>query len=263
MNADVSLVITTYNWKEALELVLLSAFRQTVPPLEIVVADDGSGPDTAEMVRRLAAHSPVRLIHSWQPDKGFRLAKSRNRALARASGDYVILVDGDVVLDAHFVEDHLSFARPGYFVQGSRVLLDKAFSTRVLQEKRLDIAWCQRGVENRKNCFRLPWLARLAAVPNRRLRGIKTCNFAFWREDALRINGFNEEFQGWGREDSEFTVRLFNLGRKRRNLRFAGLVYHLHHPIRDRSHLPANDAILAQTIRSRLVRCRLGMDQYL
>ena len=104
-------------------------------PGEIIVADDGSRSDTGEVVARLAALSPVPLIHSWQEDKGFRLARSRNRAIAKAKGEYIVLVDGDIVLERHFIEDHLGFARPGFFVQGTRVLLSRELSAQVLGEQ--------------------------------------------------------------------------------------------------------------------------------
>jgi predicted glycosyltransferase involved in capsule biosynthesis len=96
-----------------------------------------------------------------------------------------------------------------------------------------------------------------------RIRGVKTCNFAFWRRDAIQVNGFNEEFVGWGREDSEFTVRLLNVGLKRQNVRFNALAYHLYHPISDRKHLPENDRILQKTIERRLTWCAQGLDQHL
>ena len=148
----VSLIITTYNWKEALEVALISAFSQTVLPDEIIVADDGSRSGTRKLVELMAKDSPRPVCHSWQEDKGFRLARSRNRAIARAKGEYIILVDGDVVLERHFIEDHLTFCRPGFFIQGTRVLLSSELSGKVLKKKNMDLSLCYRGVENRKNC---------------------------------------------------------------------------------------------------------------
>ncbi len=260
---DISLIITTYNWKEALRLSLESALAQTLPPLEIVVADDGSRPDTTELVRSLAAASTVPVIHSWQEDKGFRLARSRNKAIARARGEYIVLIDGDILLHQHFIEDHLAFARPGAFVQGTRVLLGRELSQQILESGRFTLPSFARGVENKKNCLRSPLLARLCSFTSRRLPGIKTCNFAFWKKDALAINGFNEEFVGWGREDSEFTARLLNSGIRRQNLKFLALGYHLFHPMNTRDRLPINDAILKRTIDERLRWCEQGIDQYL
>jgi glycosyltransferase involved in cell wall biosynthesis len=258
-----TLIITTYNWKEALEVSLLSAFRQTLLPFEIVVADDGSGPDTRELVERMNQAAPVPVIHSWQKDKGFRLARSRNRAMARARGEYIVLVDGDIVLDPHFIEDHIAFARPGYFVQGTRVLLSKSVSEQVLAGKAMVAAFCRKGVENRKNCLRSAILARLFSLTSRSLTGIKTCNFAFYKQDAIAVNGFNEEFVGWGREDSEFTVRLLNYEVRRRNMKFYGLAYHLYHAMNDRTRLGNNDRILQRAIEGKLTWCENGISRYL
>ncbi|WP_028583066.1 glycosyltransferase family 2 protein [Desulfogranum mediterraneum] len=260
---QVSIVLTTYNWPQALEASLHSVLAQTRPPLEIIVADDGSTQATAEVVRRVQAQAGVKIVHSWQEDKGFRLAKSRNKAIARARGGYIILIDGDIILERHFVEDHCSSARRDCFVQGTRVLLNQELSTRILETGRVEVGILTPGVQNHKNCLRSPLLARLCSWRSRRIKGIKTCNFAFWKEDAVRINGFNEEFIGWGREDSEFTARLLNSGVRRQNLKFFALGYHLFHPMNTRARLAINDRILHETIASKSVWCSQGIDQYL
>jgi glycosyltransferase involved in cell wall biosynthesis len=259
----ISVIITTYNWKEALALSLRTVLDQNFLPLEVIVADDGSREDTAELVRAMAAEAPIPIIHSWQEDKGFRLARSRNRALAKASGDYIILIDGDVLLEKHFIFDHLRVARPGFFVQGTRVLLNQRLSDEVLRAQHMRISFCTRGVENTKNCLRSDLLSRLFSFKSRRLRGVRTCNFAFWRKDAVAINGFNEAFVGWGREDSEFTARLIHHGLMRRNIKFNALAYHLYHPMNDRRNLEENDRLLEKTIREKLTWCDKGINQYL
>jgi len=260
---QISLIITTYNWKEALELSLKSALAQVVLPLEVIVADDGSEQDTAEVIREIAATAPVPVLHSWQEDKGFRLSASRNKAIALARGDYIVLIDGDILLEEHFVHDHARVAQPGYFVQGTRVLLNKKLSSEVLLKKQLLASFCTRGVENKKNCLRSDLLANLFSFKSRRLHGVRTCNFAFWRRDAIAVNGFNEAFVGWGREDSEFTARLINHGLMRRNLKFNALAYHLYHPMIDRTHLEENNRLLQQTIELQRSWCESGISQYL
>ncbi|MDO9041549.1 MAG: glycosyltransferase family 2 protein [Desulfocapsaceae bacterium] len=258
-----SLIITTYNWKEALELSLLSVFNQSQLPDEIIIADDGSDNATKEIIERLAKDSPVPLIHSWQQNKGFRLARSRNKAIAKSTGEYLILIDGDILLEQHFVADHIQAANAGFFVQGSRVLLNKKITQQTLQNKELRVCICAIGIENRKNCLRSNLLSRLFSFSSKKLTGIKTCNFAFWKKDAQAVNGFNEEFLGWGREDSEFTARLLNNGIKRQNIRFNALAYHLYHPINSRKSLEANDAILANTCDQQLTWCDKGLAQHL
>ena len=259
----ISLIITTYNWKEALEISLKSVLEQVQMPLEIIVADDGSGDETAEVIRNLAVKAPVPVIHCWQEDKGFRLSASRNKAIAGARGDYIVLIDGDIILEKHFIYDHARFSQSGYFAQGTRVLLNEELSKETLGEKRLMGFFCARGVENRKNCLRSSILSSLFSFTNRKMSGVRTCNFAFWRKDAIAINGFNEEFVGWGREDSEFTARLINYGMVRRNIKFNALAYHLYHPMSDRSYLEENDRLLQKTVEQKSCRCEKGISQYL
>lgn len=258
----ISLIITTYNWQEALELCLLSAFKQSQLPSEIIIADDGSDNATRETVNRLAKDSPVPLIHSWQQDRGFRAARSRNKAIAKSAGDYLILIDGDIIMEQHFISDHILAAKAGFFVQGTRVILNKKTTQRALRQKEIKFCVCAPGIENRKNCLRSNLLSRIFSFSSKSLTGIKTCNFAFWKKDALAVNGFNEEFQGWGREDSEFTARLLNNGIRRQNLRFKALAYHLYHQINSRQSLATNDSILANTCDQHLTWCDKGLHQY-
>jgi len=260
----ISLIITTYNWKEALELSLRSALQQKKKPLEIIIADDGSRPDTAEVVSRIAATASVPMIHSWQEDEGFRLAASRNKAIAKTRGDYIVLIDGDIILERHFIGDHARFARPGCFVQGTRVLLGEQLSQAMLAGRKLPgEPICRWDVGNRKNCLRSDILSCIFSYRDRGMYGVRTCNFAFWRSDALAVNGFNEDFVGWGREDSEFTARLLNCGLVRKNLKFSAIAYHLYHSLNDRAHLAANDELLRRTVERRLRWCEKGVTAYL
>jgi glycosyltransferase involved in cell wall biosynthesis len=258
-----SLIITTYNWKEALEVSLLSAFQQSRLPDEIIIADDGSDELTRAIIERLALISPVPLLHSWQQNKGFRLARSRNKAIAKSSGEYLFLIDGDIALERHFIADHLRAAKRGFFVQGMRILLQEQITHTSLQQKKIETHFFSPGIENRKNAIRSNFLSRLFSWESKKLTGIKTCNFAFWKNDAIAVNGFNEEFLGWGREDSEFTARLLHEGIRRQNIRFNALAYHLYHPINSRQSLPVNDAILAKTCQNRLTWCDQGLNQHL
>src|SRR5690606_18622138 len=203
-----SLIVTTYNWPRTLGRVLDSIAGQTRLPDEVIVADDGSGPDTAALLKARAARFPTALRHVWQEDQGFRAGRARNLAIAASRGDYLLLIDGDMVLHPEFVADHLRFATPGCFVQGSRVLTDPRVRDDILTDPgRLPTPW-QAGIRRRRNALRLPALARrLFARRPRPPRAIKTCNQGWWREDLLRVNGFDERMQGWGREDMELAWR--------------------------------------------------------
>jgi len=258
-----SLVITTYNWPEALELSLMSALRQAEPPDEVIVADDGSRPDTAELVERYRRSAPVPVAHVWQEDRGYRLSASRNRAVAAAKGEYIVIVDGDMVLHPDFIGDHKRLAEAGSFIQGSRVLLFEENTKRRLASKTIGISPFEEGIGNRKNAVRIPWVAGVLATRGSSLKGIRGCNISFFRSDCVRVNGFNEDFTGWGREDSEFAVRMLNSGVLRRNVRFSAIAAHLWHRENARQSLPENDRLLEEAITEKRVRCHNGIDKYL
>jgi glycosyltransferase involved in cell wall biosynthesis len=258
-----SVVVITYNWPQALALVLRALARQTLLPDEVIVTDDGSDARTAGLLRTIARDFPTRLVHLWQDDDGARMSRARNRGIAAARGDYVVFLDGDMVAERHCIAEHAAFARRGCFVQGSRVLTSPASAQRMLELGRLEVGFFEPAIERRRHTLRIPPLARLYARPHTGTGGIKSCNWGFWRDDLVALNGFNEAMTGWGREDNELAMRALHLGCRRRDLRFGGLAVHLWHATRKNVADNPNDAILADTIARGLVRCEHGLDRHL
>jgi len=259
---SVSLIITTYNWEQALNLVVRSVFVQSVLPDEIIIADDGSKNPTKELISNLQKESPIPLIHSWQEDKGFRAAMSRNKAIAKASSDYIISIDGDIILHQHFIRDHKKHAEANLFTIGPRVIISEKTSSLIFEKQHQKLMYCSKGIKNRKNTIYSSLLSHCFSGITKSLKGIRTCNMGFWKDDAVKVNGFNEDFTGWGREDSEFAVRLFNTGIKRKNIRFNAIGYHLYHAENTRENLNRNDEILDKAISSKTKRCENGLDKY-
>ncbi len=259
----VSLIITTYNRPDALLLVLRSIEGQITLPYEVIIADDGSTNDTKEVVTSFQEKSDIRVIHSWQEDSGFRAAKSRNKAIAKATGKYIILIDGDMILHPEFINDHINNTQSGYFVQGSRVLLTQDKTKQTLDQQKINFSLLSNGLQNRKNAFHSNILSKLFSNKRNYLRGIRTCNMAFYKQDCININGFNNEFEGWGREDSEFIMRLLNSGINRKNVRFNAIQFHLWHNENIRDSLEKNDAIFQEAIENRTKWCNNGIDSYL
>ena len=256
-----SLILTTYNWKEALFLSLQSALAQSLPPAQILIADDGSREDTAIMIEEIAKTSPIPLIHVWQEDQGFRLSKIRNEAIKKATTEYIIVSDGDMILHPHFVRDHLRCAQKRHYIQGGRVLLDEVYSKKLLEKRVFEKpSLFSKHIKNRKNALYLPRLSQMICQKkSQQLKRIRGCNFSLFKEDIYAVNGFNEDFQTWGREDSEFVQRLYNKGMHRKDLKFAAIQYHIYHKSGKAS--SANDALLEKTIAKRLTWCENGIDK--
>jgi glycosyltransferase involved in cell wall biosynthesis len=259
----VSLIITTYNRPKALSLIFKSIGAQTIYPDEIIIADDGSKNSTKECIDDFQKNSPIRIVHSWQEDRGFRVAKSRNKAISKSSYEYIILIDGDVVLHEKFIEDHLNHAEQCFFVQGTRVLLDEDASKKIIAGQNKNISIFSRGLRNRKNSIYSVFLSRIFIKRKNYLNGIKTCNLAFYKSDCIQVNGFNNDIEGWGREDSEFVIRLMNNGINRKNIHFNMIQYHLWHQNSPREYLRKNQLMLEHTIQKKLKRCNNGLNEYL
>tara|TARA_B100000795_G_scaffold243617_1_gene207623 strand:- start:210 stop:1007 length:798 start_codon:yes stop_codon:yes gene_type:complete len=254
-----TLIITTYNWPESLLLVLNSVENQALLPDEVIIADDGSTKKTYDLINEFNKKSKLNILHSWQKDIGFRASRSRNNAILKATGDYIILIDGDTILHKSFVKDHIEKAESRFFVQGTRALISKKQTKKALSKKLVNFSFLTFGLTNRKNCIHSKLLSKIFSNKKNNLRGIKSCNMAFYRKDCLNINGFNNEFEGWGREDSDFVVRLIHSGVNRKNIRFNAIQFHLWHNENSRKSLKNNDEILNQSINNGNYWCENGI----
>lgn len=228
----ISLIITTYNSPDTLRLSLMSVKRQTLMPHEVVVADDGSTDETRQLIEQMAKDFPCALKHAWQEDRGFRAAESRNNALRMCSPDcdYVVMIDGDIIMERHFIADHERLAERGYFVIGSRSKLQPALSSRLITRRSIRVHWWTRGVRSRVNSLYMPWLTFWTrGFYSSNVDKGRSANMAAFMSDLKAVNGFDADMVGYGLEDTDIIVRLVNLGLKRKWAKFQAIEYHLYH----------------------------------
>lgn len=263
----ISVIVTTYRREEALGAVLRALSCQTDRNFEVLVADDGSGSATARLVESQKSQFGHSLTHIWHEDKGFRAAEIRNRAVLASHGSYCIFLDGDCIVRSDFVATHRRLAEPGWFVTGNRVLLSPDLTSRVLREGLRPEEWDTRiwlTERWRGRVNRLSALLSLPLGPMRRLRqrqwrGARSCNLAVWRDDFERVDGFDCQYSGWGKEDSDIIVRLLHSGSRRKDGMFATGVVHLWHSAADRQLLSINESKLSEVIASDRIRARVGL----
>ena len=259
--SSVSLIISTYNSERYLELCLKSVLSLRQMPDEVVVADDGSGAATRAVVDAFRAQCPVPVVHVWQEDLGFRKCRILNKAILQCSSDYVVQIDGDIVMEPHFVIDHLSVARPNAFVCGSRVKLAEDFTMKLFSGERRGFGFFSLPPGYALNSLRCAALMHFLAprYGQKKLDRLRGCNMAFWKSDLLKVNGYDEDLTQWGHEDGELAFRLYFAGVKKLSLKFGGVAYHLWHKesVRDGEvrHLEA----LERVKRERLVWCENGI----
>lgn len=269
--ATVSVIIATYNRPDALAAVLEGFSVQTNRDFEVVIADDGSTQDTADLFRECSPRLPFPIRHVWHEDRGFRLAAIRNRAIAASCGDYLIFLDGDCIPFPDFIAGHHRLAERGWFAAGNRILMNRVFTEKILSEKVPVHSWGlwkwvyarTRGWINRLlPLLRLPdgWFRKQGPCRWDKARG---CNFAVWRQDLLRVNGFDESFEGWGHEDADLAVRLIRSKVWRKEARFAVPVLHLWHPQIERTHLSDNVSRLQAILHGSDTVARQGLREQL
>jgi len=255
----VAVIVSTYNAHEYLAKVLDGYLAQSRPPDELVVGDDGSDCRTTEVVSAFASKAKFPIRHIRQEDRGFRVAKIRNKAVRASSAEYLIITDGDCVPHRRFVEDHIRIIKAGHFIQGKRMLVSKQASASFgYPGLRKLVKMCLKGdVSGCHHLLRIPGFT----IRNKSLRGIKTCNFALYRKDFYAVNGLNEDFIGWGRSDSELAVRLFKYGLKRKNVPFSAAMFHLWHEENVNESMERNEMLLADAIKSSNFYCKNGIYQ--
>lgn len=257
-----TLVTPTYNWPEALDLLLLSLSRQTYMPKEIIIADDGSTQDTKAVIDRYKEKFDIPLIHVWHEDIGNRKPAIMNKAIAKAKGDYIIEIDGDIIMEEHFVKDHLQFAEAGMYLFGSRVNIKKDKLPELFKRRLTHFNFLSDGIKKRGRTLRIPFLMRFAKPAEERSKKLRGCNMSFWKKDFIAINGFNENLVGWGIDDSEMIQRLHNLGIKGKRLKYSGIAYHIYHKEQSKSHIDVNRKIEEETTAKKLTYIEKGVDQY-
>lgn len=258
-----ALLISTYNWPEALRLVLQSAINQSVFVNEILIADDGSKSETKRLIDSLQLTTDIKIKHFWQEDKGFRKAKILNKAIAGTDVDYIIQVDGDCILHPKFVEDHLNSAQPNVYLYGARVNILPQFVESVLKNNQTLFTFFSPQIKNKSRAIHFPWLSKFYKIHSGVSDKFRGCNVSFWRKDVLSINGYNEDFEGWGREDSDLVIRMSNNNVKAKRLRYAGIVFHIHHKINSKHNFEENDRMQNETISNKITFIKNGIDKHI
>ncbi|WP_422081204.1 glycosyltransferase family 2 protein [Ulvibacterium sp.] len=235
--STVSVIISTYNKPEWLQKVLWGFQCQTYKDFEVIIADDGSGSETKELIAQMDEKVSYPIHHVWQEDDGFQKCRILNKAIQATSAEYIIMTDGDCIPREDFVQVHYINKEPGYFISGGYYMLPMNISKAITLK---DIEM--------QNCFNIQWLKE-KGIPktfkNNKLtaRGfISTLfntftptnaswnghNSSGWKKDILNVNGFDERMQ-YGGEDREFGERLFNFGVRSKQLRYSAVCVHLDH----------------------------------
>ncbi|WP_455210161.1 glycosyltransferase [Kaarinaea lacus] len=259
----IEVLLAVYNNLDVTRLTLQGYCRQIDTEFTLVIADDGSGPEIKQLVDEFQSQLTIR--HLWQEDQGFRKARILNRAIATSNADYLVFSDNDCIPSRHFVADHRMAAQQGYFITGRRVDLGPVPTDELLIGKRRDPesfwwvlqhSW-RKNLKRGEKALRPPhWLHKLWSSKQ---IGTLGANMAMWRDDLIKINGFDETFEGYGMEEVDLEWRLLASGLKRRSCLGRAILYHLYH--QPRAMTPENKRYLNEKIAKGVWYAEKGIEQ--
>lgn len=266
-----SVLFTTYNSPVWLQKVLWGYAEQSQQDFEIVVADDGSGPETAQVIAQCRRDTGLNIKHIWHEDNGFQKCQILNKAILHCDGDYLVFSDGDCIPRKDFLSVHQDRAEPGYFLSGGYCKLPMGTSEQIKQDdivsgRCFDHKWLRKngmpaGRKNLKLAVKIEHASFYNWLTPARCN-LKGSNASAWKSDVLRINGFDERMQ-WGGLDRELGVRLLNAGVKARHVRYDAIVLHLDHArgYKDPAMVAANKALRLQVAKDGVVTTEHGITQ--
>jgi len=271
MNMRVSVIITTYNQPEQLEKVMWGYAAQRDAKFELIVADDGSGPATTDVIDRISSESGLDVLHVWHEDRGFRKTEILNRAIVGANEDYLVFSDGDCIPRDDFVAAHARLARPGFFLSGGYIKLPKDVSAGIdiddiRSGRATDPALLRaRGWHPGRRALRLVRNRAVATLMDHVTPTRRTWNghnSSAFRKAILEANGFDLDM-GYGGLDRALGERLVNAGLKGRQVRHRIPCLHLYHerPYADARGWKHNHEIRDRIRRNHETRAMNGIEE--
>ncbi len=233
-----SVILSTYNQPAWLRKTLLGYIYQDTHDFDLIIADDGSGQETRQVVEEFQLNAPFPIKHVWHYDEGFRKSTILNKAILFSQSDYLIFSDGDCIPRNNFVSTHQQAARRNYFISGGYcklpMKLSKAIEEVDIQSGRcFKTSWLnQQGFRKASGMLKIGLHGRLSQLADGITPTKATwngCNASGWRSDILSVNGHNETMQ-YGGQDRELGERLMNFGIQAKQFRHRAILLHLDHP---------------------------------
>ncbi len=261
-----ALIISTYKESKALSIIIDAVSKQFQLPNEIIIAEDSNDLETSNIVNSWKNKISSKLIHVYQEDRGFRKALILNKAIQLSESDYIIQIDGDCVPHKYFIYDHIANAKKGCYLYGTRVHIKKRYVSRFLRSylnknKSVFISFFSPSIKKRFRKIRIPSLKYFYKPSKKISSKFRGCNTSFWKNDFVEVNGYDNNFIGWGREDSDLMIRMHNNQVMGKRLKFAGIVYHLDHDQKDEEGFLKNDKIQMRSVLDKITKTTNGLSE--
>lgn len=271
----VTVIIATYNRPRHLALCIQSIAASSVLPSEVLVADDGSTAETGECILRMQKSFGhlFPIVHVKQQHVGCRKQRIVNEAVRRSTGNYLFFTDGDCTVHRDCLREHLERSDPRAILAGQRVQIGEQLTEKLLAtgtavnalNLELLLDFVTRKSHHGQEAFVVRNKVLRKLLKKDRIKpttSVIGCNCSLPKKLFMDINGYDEDFQGFGDEDADLGVRVLNHGGFIRSVRNLAIVFHLYHVgtwDMGTEQFKNNALIKKQRIESKASFCRNGI----
>lgn len=241
ISSKLAIVIAVHNKPQNLRFLFAAFSRQSFKNFELIIADDGSGTEIAQIVEEAKHTYGFSIIYLWQEYNGWQKNTMLNNAIRTATTDYIVFTDGDCIPGKDFVLDHFTYREQGKVLLGRRVEHGERWGKSLTMKKILSGQFEKYTIQD--------WIDGLQGksltlecgfrITNNLLRNVTGevksvlgSNFSTYKEHLIAVNGFDEDYHGPGcGEDSDICYRLNLIGITGKSLRNLAIQYHIYHPL--------------------------------
>ncbi|WP_028854924.1 glycosyltransferase [Psychrilyobacter atlanticus] len=273
MKKEISLIVTIYNRLEYARNIILCLLKQNIGVKELIFADDGSSEVLKDYIEDLIPKCKFKIKHVYQEDRGFRLAKSRNNGVRVSEGDWLVFLDQDIIFGKNFVKEIINNLEENKFLMAKAYMSNE--EERIKIQKKIEkndeypsIIAALTDVEKLENIEKVFKKDKFRSFLHKikfKTRGAKIVGLfsVVSKKDFLKINGFDEKYEGWGKEDDDLGNRLFKAGIESQPIKFSEDMIHMYHPFDPTKKVSANEEYYRKRkkeISRKNYRCEYGVE---
>lgn len=246
---DLSVVISTYNGLDKLKLTLAAYRNQTHKNFEIIIAADGSNQETLDFISSNKKNYPYQLKCVWHKDEGFRLARIRNCGWRIAESNRVIFTDHDIVPNADCLSNYLKYSDHDLALTGYIGWINEEIHSLFSEENigKIDRFEPFMSEPEKRNFRKYDWQVVWGG------------NCSFTKDIYDKTGGFDEEFIGWGGEDTDLALRCQRGGWLIKTVAEAKM-FHLNHQPGNSLNRTGSDLYYKHKRHDRTIRRNLDAD---
>ena len=234
----ISVIVPIYNRLEHLRALFLCLLKQKKQPDELIITDDGSSQKVLDFIGDLIPKAQFKVKHIYQEDKGFRKTRALNNGVRNSIGDLLIFCDQDLIFGEEYIETIAKNIKNDIFLMGRAHHITEAEKSIILSDINKIATYNEivqkipsKYIETIKKILKEDKKRRLLKTFKLAKRGIRLVgmSYALMKDSYIKVNGYDENYIGWGQEDDDFGNRLTVAGINGKELVTKNIQLHLWH----------------------------------